>query len=65
MSIKYCKKRKENFEVGKTPEDYCVDCSFYDNDDCWACDLQVKYIEDEPVYLVKETAKIIPFKKEK
>lgn len=32
-------------------KDYCVDCSYFDNEDCWVCFLPVKY--EKVVHIVK------------
>lgn len=46
MTELYCKKRKEIVNI-PTSQDYCVDCEHYEIiQDCWACDLEVKYINN-------------------
>lgn len=47
MTIKkpYCKKRNEILPISKNmPEDYCVDCEYFDNGDCFAADLPTKCV---------------------
>lgn len=45
MKKPYCKKRNEILPIGKNmPEDYCVDCEYFDNGDCFAADLPTKYV---------------------
>lgn len=46
------------------PEDYCVDCEYFDTGDCFAADLPTKYVGDI-IYIVKPTAKILKFEKER
>ena len=65
MVEKFCMKRNENFIVGKTSEDYCVDCKYFDNGDCWASNLPIKYTENEPVYIERKSTKILNFPKTK
>lgn len=37
MKKPYCKKRNEILPIGKNmPEDYCVDCEYFDTGDCFA-----------------------------
>lgn len=63
MKKLYCKKRNEILPIGKNmPEDYCVDCEYFDNGDCFAADLPTKYVEDI-IHIVKPTAKILKFEK--
>lgn len=65
MTIKkpYCKKRNEILPIGKNmPKDYCVDCEYFDNGDCFAADLPTKYVGDI-IHIVKPTAKILKFEK--
>lgn len=57
----FCKKRNIAFIIGDTPEDFCIDCKFFDDHECWVSELPVKYIEGEPVHIVRPTAKIINF----
>lgn len=63
MTKKYCMKRKEDFIVGETAEDYCVDCQYFDSGECWAADLPVEYVENEPIHIVRPTAEILQFPK--
>lgn len=59
----YCKKRNEILPIGKNmPEDYCVDCEYFDAGDCFAADLPTKYVGDI-IHIVKPTAKILKFEK--
>lgn len=45
MKKPYCKKRNEILPIGKNmPEDYCVDCEYFDAGDCFAADLPTKYV---------------------
>ena len=37
--------------INGMPEDYCVGCEFFDNNDCWVCSLPIKY--DKVVKIVK------------
>lgn len=65
MKKPYCKKRNEILPIGKNmPEDYCVDCEYFDNGDCFAADLPTKYVGDI-IHIVKPTAKILKFEKER
>lgn len=57
------KKRNEILPIGKNmPEDYCVDCEYFDAGDCFAADLSTKYVGDI-IHIVKPTAKILKFEK--
>ena len=41
MKKPYCKKRNEILPIGKNmPEDYCVDCEYFNTGDCFAADLR-------------------------
>ena len=45
MDTTFCKKRNEIIKE-PMPEDYCVDCVFYEIlENCWANELPVKFIE--------------------
>lgn len=57
----FCKKRNIRFIVGDTPEDFCVDCKFFDNGECWVSELPVKYVENEPIQIIRPSAKILDF----
>lgn len=53
MNSCFCLKCNKNFVTADIAEDFCVDCDFFDSGECWVADLPVKYVDDEPIYLIQ------------
>ena len=69
QNIYKCNNYTKNYNLNKTCKnckrcviDYCVDCEYFDNGDCFAADLPTKYVGDI-IHIVKPTAKILKFEK--